>query len=977
MRYSEAHAARSGSVPFALRGPKPVRMALAAAVAGAIGLVPAVAVSTPAFADFSSDVSITPASSPGTEGDSLTYTVKYTGSGDLNLDLSVVGAGDNPVSSGDYTLSPSTLKFTAAGNKTVTVKTVDDSMYELTEGFTLKATDHSDSDNVVTASGTIYDNDVEPSYTLSASPATVTEGKTPDGFVTSKITATLSAKSGVPTKIVLSTDDGTAKAGDDYTAVDGGDAGTILIPAGSLSGSTTLDEDNPVALVKVLNDLTKDTQDTENFKVDGQADNASPDQASTMVNIVDAQTMPVLKLTANHDSAAEDTTDPDDVIKYTVTSSVASELPITVRWDAVPAAPVQGHDAATAGQDFTYPSSRTVKIAPGATSVDFWVVLRTDGLNENPEDYGVQIAAPTNAIIDDKASQVTSTIIDADTEAAPDVTIAPAAVPEGNAGKSTKTFTATLTKKSGRTVTVDWATRIPELDSIPAATPGKDYVAKKGTLVFPPGVISQTFTVDVIGDIVSEGDEAFYIGLDSPDDSAVISDDNNPTQITITDDDPPPTLTFDGTVVKEGEATTPVMLQAKLSNPSTQPIRINIDDVTGSGAGDASGTFSENIAGSGDYTLLSGQTDESGQAYITIPAGQTTGYVAMLINGDTIFEGDETASIKATVDGDSAEFVSDKTQTETADVKILNDDKPPTLMIDNIDANEGDSAAVTGTVQGMSDSDTNFNITFTGGSAKGSTAADAKDFVNPGTMPATIPAGSGDGDTVSIGNVSIVDDPDKEGPETILVNGTPAAGSMGTVVPGTITIAASDGGATPPPVTPTLVVPANVVGAVAVPISGKAAAGADVELWGAPTSATKPALVKLMTTKANASGAYSFSRWIGQGYRFSVKVGDWTSPEKSVTVTQNPVFVATTTKGSVTFAVQGNPRGAGQAVIVQSWVNGAWKNVWKGTTAASNQWKSTVSVKSGTALAVRAFVVGFTPDGIAGGYSAVKRFTVK
>jgi len=87
--------------------------------------------------------------------------------------------------------------------------------------------------------------------------------------------------------------------------------------------------------------------------------------------------------------------------------------------------------------------------------------------------------------------------------------------------------------------------------------------------------------------------------------------------------------------------------------------------------------------------------------------------------------------------------------------------------------------------------------------------------------------------------------------------------------------------------------------------------------------------------------------------------------------------VASTTSGMATFAVQGNPRAAGQTVIVQRYVSGNWVNVARGLTGSNNQWKGSVKIASKTAVAVRAFVVGDTTMGIMGGYSDIKRFTIK
>ena len=955
MRYSEAHAAKSGSVPFVLRGPKSVRMALATAVAGAIGLVPAVAVSSPAFA--SDPIAVTPASGSVTEGDDTVYTVKNTtGSPISNITATVIPEPDpekNPIdATGDVTVTPTASFSLAAGaTKQITVRAVDDSKYEATESFKVDVKQGSDD---YYANGVVYDNDSQPSYTLTASPATVNEKSAGDP-IPYKITAQLSAKSGVDTIVKLDTDDGTAKVGDDYQALDVDDNNTqITIKAGDLSGSVT---------AYVLNDGRKDAASPETFKVNGSADNATPSDQSTTVSIVDAQSTPVLTLTQTPSNGTEPE---DNEVSYTVTATPPSELPITVRWDAVAVTPDDGDDPATPGQDFAYPTSRTYTIPPKGTSVQFSIPFRDDGLNENPEQFGVQLAAPTNATLDDKDSKVVSTINDADTTAIPTVSVAPTSVQEGNAGRTSKTFTATLSQKSGRTVTVEYST------AADTAMAGKDYISKTGTLVFPPGTLTQTFTVDIIGDTTYENDETFNLALDSTDGTADFSDpDSKTVPVTIKNDDSLPTLSFDDVTMKEGEATVPVMMQVKLSNPSYHEIDFTIDDSqNGHGAGSASGDFDPSTAGSGDYTLLTNT--------VKIYPGQTVGYVPVLVNGDTTFESDETALFTAApATSDDGDLLSPTTQSKTAKLVLLNDDKAPTLTIDNVTAAEGDSAAVTGTVEGSTDQDLDFNITVAGGSVKGSKAADSKDYNNPGPLTATIPAGAVSGDSVSIGNVSIVDDPTSEGDETIVVSGTPASGGQGAVVPGAITIAASDGGATTPPVTPTVNVPANVVGAVAVPITGKATAGQDVELWGAPISSAKPALVKLQTVKAGAGGAYAFSRWIGSGFRFAIRVGDWTSAEKQVTVTQDPIFVASTTKGVASFAVQGSPRAAGQTAIVQRYVSGKWVEIARGLTGGTNQWKGSVKIATGTAVAVRAFVVGDTTMGIMGGYSDIKRFTIK
>ena len=45
------------------------------------------------------------------------------------------------------------------------------------------------------------------------------------------------------------------------------------------------------------------------------------------------------------------------------------------------------------------------------------------------------------------------------------------------------------------------------------ATAGSDYTTISGTLTFPPGVTSRTFSVSILDDLLFEGDETAYLYL--------------------------------------------------------------------------------------------------------------------------------------------------------------------------------------------------------------------------------------------------------------------------------------------------------------------------------------------------------------------------------------------------------------------------------------------------------------------------------
>ena len=134
----------------------------------------------------------------------------------------------------------------------------------------------------------------------------------------------------------------------------------------------------------------------------------------------------------------------------------------------------------------------------------------------------------------------------------------------------------------------------------------------------------------------------------------------------------------------------------------------------------------------------------------------------------------------------------------------------------------------------------------------------------------------------------------------------------------------------------------------------------------------------IASTQSDANGNYKFSRWIGQGYRFATQANDVNSATVMVWVQQSPVFAASSpSRGKLALTVTGNPRAAGQTVIVQRWVGGKWVNAWRGTTGSTNQWKATINVAAGSAHTLRAFIAGHTPDGLLPGYSVSRNVTIR
>jgi hypothetical protein len=80
---------------------------------------------------------------------------------------------------------------------------------------------------------------------------------------------------------------------------------------------------------------------------------------------------------------------------------------------------------------------------------------------------------------------------------------------EGNSGQSNAIFTVSLSGPHTQAVTVGYST------SDGTATAGSDYTSTSGSLSFTPGVVSQTVAVPVQGDLISEGDETFFLNLNN------------------------------------------------------------------------------------------------------------------------------------------------------------------------------------------------------------------------------------------------------------------------------------------------------------------------------------------------------------------------------------------------------------------------------------------------------------------------------
>jgi hypothetical protein len=267
------------------------------------------------------------------------------------------------------------------------------------------------------------------------------------------------------------------------------------------------------------------------------------------------------------------------------------------------------NDAAVAGSDFVA-ASGTLIFSPGQTQKTIVVGVKGDTIPEADEMFFVNLSNPTSAILSD--GQGLGFITDDD--ALPTIAINDAAVTEGDAGTINAVFKVDLSSVSGQVVTVDFAT------ADDTARAGSDYQLVSGTLIFNPGETNKTIVVRVIGDLVGEPDESFFVNLNNVA-NAVLTD--SVATGRITDNDSFPRLSISGTTVTEGNSGIgSAVFTVNLSSASLQTI--TVDYATSNGTA---------IAGS-DYTAVSGT--------LSFSPGQTTGTITVPVIGDMLDESDET-----------------------------------------------------------------------------------------------------------------------------------------------------------------------------------------------------------------------------------------------------------------------------------------------------------------------------------------------
>ena len=420
----------------------------------------------------------------------LNFTVGLTAPSGQTVTVQYASAdGSATLASSDYMQASGTLTFAPGTSTTqlVAVQVVGDTMTEGNENLTVTLSSPVNATITrATGTGTIINDD-------GALPIIgISNGQTNEGGMVT-FTLVLSMPSATPVTVQYATQDGSATDGADYTAA----SGTVTFPAG---------QQMQQVMITTLQDGLDEANETFTVNLSSASGNASIGVGTGTGTIIDNDDQPSLAI---NDSSVTEGNSGTTVATFTVTLSAASGRTVTVNYSTANGTAQSGGTLAAGGQDYVS-TSGTLSFAPGETSKTIMVTINGDTTFEQTERYGVLLAGASNASVSDGQGQ--GTITNDDTQ--PTLSINDVAHAEGTGATPTAfVFTVTLSNPSVQTVTVTFNTMAGTAAQFGV---NADLLPQLGQLSFPPGVTTQTITVNVLADAVTEQDETFSVVLSMP-----------------------------------------------------------------------------------------------------------------------------------------------------------------------------------------------------------------------------------------------------------------------------------------------------------------------------------------------------------------------------------------------------------------------------------------------------------------------------
>ena len=575
-----------------------------------------------------------------TEGANASFTIRLSASSGRSVDVTAFTTPGSAAQA-DFSAVDEVVTFApGTTTRTVTVGTINDALDEddgETFALGLRSLVNATAGDLE-GLGRINDNDNAPDVFIDN--ASVTEGNGGSNTITFPLR--LSSASGRATSVQVSTVDGTARAGRDYTTR----TDTVTFAAGVTSGNfvVTINADD------VHEGLTAET-----FTATLSAlTNLGTGDLTATGTISDDDGAPVISI-ADATLAIEGAVPTS--LSFTVTVSRTSELDTRASFAASEDSPV----SATANVDF-FAQGGSVIVEPFALTATVVVPVFGDALDEADERFRVSLSAPQNGSLG--RSVAIGTIVDDDV--APRFILGDVTVDE-NAGNAV--LTLLLSERGGLNARVDFATVAG------SAVAGVDFTAATGTATIVAGQQSTTITVPLLDDALDELDESFQVVLENGANGDIVDGDAT---VTVRDNDLAPVISIANVSVDEGD-----------SGTQTAAFRVSLSAVSGRAV--TATARSVLVPGGADAADFAGAVgvDEA----IRFDPGVTERFINVSVVGDRLAEDAETFRVQLSgIDGASGGAA-------PATGTIVDDDSAPETVADafstaeetdlNVQANAG------------------------------------------------------------------------------------------------------------------------------------------------------------------------------------------------------------------------------------------------------------------------------------------------
>lgn len=590
------------------------------------------------------------------------------------------------VADGDYVLSSGTLTFApGTTSQEIRVSVNGDRKFERDESFQVLLQNPSGAQLSPQPSITavIQNDDPQPTLSIQTIP-NQPEGNSGNSSYT--FTVSLSNPTDQTVMVNYATENGTATAGEDYTA----QSGTLTFAPGDPLTQTIS--------VNVTGDTKRENNETFSVRLSGET-GASIATATATATIDNDDPRPQISI---QDVSANEGNSGNTPLVFVVTLSNPSDETVSVTYSTK-------NGTAIAGEDYQAVTAQTITFAPGEVRKEIPINVIGDANREANETFTLELESATNADI--TTATATGTIQNDDT--IPSLSVTNASIDEGGV----LSFGVNLSSASNEPITVEFAT------SDGTATLGdQDYTALTGSLTFAPGETSKTVSIQTTADAKLEGDETLNLTLSNPNNATIATAQATGT---IRNDDQRPTIGIQAD--PSGGEGNRLAFIVTLSNPTDSQVRVKyrtVDDSARVSDQDYVETSGELIFEPGDLTL--------------------TRTIFVETTADNKFEPDESFFLQL-FDAVNADLAGSATQVSG---NLANDDSRPSISIVPVvgskpEGNSGDTPFAFEVFLSNPSSET---ITVNYATVSGGTATEGTDFTpvsqtltfNPGQERQTI-----------------------------------------------------------------------------------------------------------------------------------------------------------------------------------------------------------------------------------------------